>query len=801
MRPQRLHIEGFASFREPCDIDFTDAELFVITGPTGSGKSSLIDAMVFALYGSVPRYDDSRMLFPVITTGKSEARVQFDFAVGAEEYTAARVVRRTKTGGATTKEARLERRRKNGDPETLAGDADGVTTGVEALLGLGFGHFQKCVALPQGAFAEFLRAKPTERQDLLVKLLDMDLYRNMAKQANSLAKDHEARAEYIEAELSGDLAAATPEVLKARKKRGKELEGLGKRIESTEPKLELLRRKVEEAAKSRDEARKRATDLSRVQPPKDIADLAQLGQQVRQLLETARTAKQAADADLYKEQAALEALPNVADLKLLLQAYLQKAEVETQVSELEKQVKIARKVAADDETARGKAEQTRRAAETVLEKARTAHAAADLAAGLGTGDTCPVCAQTIAKMPKHATPRELQAAQTAQRQADADLATATQKRDRSAQEASSLEGKLQGAKDRLAAAGKSVEGKPSPEELHKQLAEAEAAAETVKKVQNASRTAGKQLESAEDARTKLDKALKEAWRTLDAARDGVSALEPPAVEDRDDLAGAWTALTGWARDMEPKERKRAETLDEAAGEQQEALDEELKELLAQCNVLGVQVTERNYATRVAAELATVEAGIQVVLEAIEKSKALREQQKQLRVQAKVEKELSRLLGTTGFEAWLLQRALERLCSSASHLLRDLSSNQYSIQINEKRDFEVIDHSNADEPRLARTLSGGETFMASLSLALALAEDVAQLAAGGAARLDSLFLDEGFGTLDSETLDTVATAIEALGARGRVVGLITHVRELAERMPVRFQVTKDSRTSSVERVSA
>ena len=64
-----------------------------------------------------------------------------------------------------------------------------------------------------------------------------------------------------------------------------------------------------------------------------------------------------------------------------------------------------------------------------------------------------------------------------------------------------------------------------------------------------------------------------------------------------------------------------------------------------------------------------------------------------------------------------------------------------------------------------------------------------LAAGGAARLESIFLDEGFGTLDPDTLDVVAAAIEELGARGRMVGVVTHVRELAERLPVRFEVRK------------
>jgi exonuclease SbcC len=81
----------------------------------------------------------------------------------------------------------------------------------------------------------------------------------------------------------------------------------------------------------------------------------------------------------------------------------------------------------------------------------------------------------------------------------------------------------------------------------------------------------------------------------------------------------------------------------------------------------------------------------------------------------------------------------------------------------------------------------------------LAEHVAELAAADAARLDALFLDEGFGTLDAETLDVVAAAIEELGSRGRMVGLITHVRDLAERIPVRFDVRKLGSSSTVERV--
>jgi len=165
-------------------------------------------------------------------------------------------------------------------------------------------------------------------------------------------------------------------------------------------------------------------------------------------------------------------------------------------------------------------------------------------------------------------------------------------------------------------------------------------------------------------------------------------------------------------------------------------------------------------------------------------------------------ELHRLMGNLlkvdGFERWLLQSALDRLVERATDRLRDLSGGQFSL-VSDDGDFLVRDHGNADELRNVRTLSGGETFLTSLALALALAEDIAEMATAGAPRIESMFLDEGFGTLDPDTLDVVAAAIEELSASGRLIGIVTHIRDLADRMPVRFEVSKDATTSRVERV--
>src|SRR5262245_23496155 len=109
-------------------------------------------------------------------------------------------------------------------------------------------------------------------------------------------------------------------------------------------------------------------------------------------------------------------------------------------------------------------------------------------------------------------------------------------------------------------------------------------------------------------------------------------------------------------------------------------------------------------------------------------------------------------------------------------------------------FYVLDHDNAQEQRSTDTLSGSETFLASLALALELSQQVQR--AAGAVNLDSLFIDEGFGALDTETLDTVASAIESLNISGRMVGIITHIPELTMRLPARIIVEKRSDGSRV-----
>ena len=196
MRPVRLELEGFTAFRDRTVVDFDGVDLFALTGPTGAGKSSVIDAMIFALYGVVPRFDDARLVGAVVSQGRNEGRVRLDFAVGGEPWTAVRVVR-LRDGKATTKEARLER-----DGEVVAGTAKELDAAVAELLGLSAGQFTTCVVLPQGQFARFLQAKPAERQDLLVRLLELGLYDAIREAAGQRAGKLEGELAAVRAHLA-----------------------------------------------------------------------------------------------------------------------------------------------------------------------------------------------------------------------------------------------------------------------------------------------------------------------------------------------------------------------------------------------------------------------------------------------------------------------------------------------------------------------------------------------------------------------------------------------------------------------
>lgn len=147
-----------------------------------------------------------------------------------------------------------------------------------------------------------------------------------------------------------------------------------------------------------------------------------------------------------------------------------------------------------------------------------------------------------------------------------------------------------------------------------------------------------------------------------------------------------------------------------------------------------------------------------------------------------------------FQAYVLEEAFTELVQGASARLLSLTGERYSLLFKDGGIL-VVDNDNAGETRISDTLSGGETFLTSLSLALELSDQVQR--AAGAVNLDSLFIDEGFGTLDPDTLALVSETIQNLRVGGRMVGIITHIPELRDEFAQQIIVTKHQGYSTVE----
>ncbi|KFE98860.1 hypothetical protein IX39_15715 [Chryseobacterium formosense] len=166
---------------------------------------------------------------------------------------------------------------------------------------------------------------------------------------------------------------------------------------------------------------------------------------------------------------------------------------------------------------------------------------------------------------------------------------------------------------------------------------------------------------------------------------------------------------------------------------------------------------------------------------------------QLQKRAENLKIMTNLFKGAGFVQYVSSIYLRQLCDHANVRFHRMTRNQLSLQLNENNDFEIIDYLNEGRSRSVKTLSGGQAFQVSLSLALALAESVQTNAQS---EKNFFFIDEGFGTQDVESVNIVFETLMNLQKENRIVGIISHVEELKEKIPVSLNITKDEERGSL-----
>jgi exonuclease SbcC len=211
MRPLRLEVEGFTCYRDRQPVlEFSDLTLFAIAGPTGAGKSSILDAMLYALFGEVPRIG-KHGVSEFISQGRDRMSVALDFCVRGRDYRVTRASKQSKNSVKT--DATLAELTSVGE-KSMASQVKQVNEEIVTLLGLGYDEFIQTVVLPQGEFAKFLKAKPSDQRSILQHLLRHDVFTRMRDLAEDRRKKLDVALSGLDGKLSG-LANATDETLAA----------------------------------------------------------------------------------------------------------------------------------------------------------------------------------------------------------------------------------------------------------------------------------------------------------------------------------------------------------------------------------------------------------------------------------------------------------------------------------------------------------------------------------------------------------------------------------------------------------
>ena len=526
MRPLRLLLDGFGTYRNETEIDFTDVEFFALVGPTGSGKSTVIDALCFALYGTVPRWDNEKEVRNALAPSANACRVSLIFELSGERYVAVRSLQRDKNGRVSTKAARLERLDASIPPdaplaeileasvEQLAEGPDNVKLRVQDLLGLSYEHFTQSVLLPQGGFSDFLRATPANRQRLLVELLAFGVYKEIGQRARERAQLAETQQQ-IARQARDQLRDATPEAESDAAARLADLTALTAAVETSLATLADLHKQSAAATERVTSEGNEAARLAAVRTPAEVDGLAQQIAAADSLVGAARQRRD--EAALAAEQAdqARAGLPDKAQIQRQLEMYALRrelvAEAELQTAALaacsEKEDKLAAELEAADLALA--------VAHDAVDAAQRAHAAAGLAETLHVGDDCPVCQQQVTALPRHVAPADLSAARSA-----LDTATKAQRQARTVHDAAakatvSAKSALDGTQARLGKASLVMADAESEADLASLLDSITAAdaAMTAARAQAAVRQT--EFSAAERSRAALAAGEQRAWAQLE----------------------------------------------------------------------------------------------------------------------------------------------------------------------------------------------------------------------------------------------------------------------------------------------
>ena len=920
MRPHKLTISAFGPYAGKTEIDFDKfgtQGLFLITGDTGAGKTTIFDAITYALFGeaSGSSRDDS-MFRSTYAAPDVPTFVELQFEYGGRQYLVRRSPQqerpRLRGEGFTTQKAEASLQIGDDAPITVVKD---VNAKLVEILGVNFSQYSQIAMIAQGQFRELLLAETKKRAEIFRSIFKtsgyLALQKRLQEDANALYGEvqnmHRSALQYVDgavclensehaADLKvakekvkndemtiGEIIALISTILSDEQLKEKALKDdqavLDKKIEAIQKQLDAdktyrenkkkhddafsekqrreteekpaLEKKLEEAKSHQHEIEQLAKEIPQMEQlmPK-YAELSQCIKELKEKEEAIKTNETASE-KVSKEHEALKKsivekekeLNDINDQKPGEQKVQAEAQIKTLRDEFQNLSGLQQDLDAYNEAAGRlpKLQKKAKAAEASREEASKLHEqklhlfiaeqAGYLAEELQEGQPCPVCGSTrhpqlAQKAPEAPTKAELEAEKQQVEQFQQRAVEAAKKY---SNEAASLESTKQTLMPRISALvgecqfDEAVSKMKSRQaEISKELMTLTESRDKLEKLIQRKKTLDEQLPT---DRKHLDELVQESSR-LEIAKTKLTAdkknLEKTKTDLEKDLAYPSEAEAHKVHDQKKKKKGELEGAITFAEKKLREFTEGLARLNGSIEELGKLIKEKpdvnvEEATQ---QKETLEAGKkekEIEIRALNTNNTIndsiigkvKETQKQLSA-LEEEYQMKKSLSDTAngklngkerisLETYVQSAYFDRIIQRANTRLMIMSNGQYELRrrttysgaAQTGLELNALDHYNGTE-RDVRSLSGGEQFKASLSLALGLSDEI-QESAGGI-QLDTMFVDEGFGSLDENSLQQALKALNQLTEGNRLIGIISHVAEL-KKIDRQIIVTKDNQDYS------
>ena len=910
MRPITLTMSAFGPYAAKTVIELDKLGtngLYLITGDTGAGKTTIFDAITYALYGEASgNTRDVNMFRSKYAEPSTPTEVELTFEYAQKIYTVKRNPEydrpKARGEGYTTEKANAELHYPDGRVVTRLKE---VNKAIVDIMGIDRSQFTQIAMIAQGDFLKLLLASTEDRKKIFQKIFRTQCYyqlqERLKQQTGDLAKDYEKTGSSIHQYING-IACHPDDVLMLEVDKAKK--GELKNTEAVQLVEKLIKQDTAEQQKVLGQIGKLDKQKEAIAAQLAVAENRKTTEEKQEkakenlALETQRqktleTEKNKAAAHQPEVQKAVEA---IAKLEAQLPEYAEMQKKQTERTDLQKDLKeVAQKIKTEAETAEKlarsiadlraeqaslqnagaaqaaqKAEKDRLAEqqkdldalkkeyaayqklEAQLKKAQADYAqksedsgqkraeyerknklyldaqAGILAETLTEGVPCPVCGALEhphpAQKPENApTKQELEICKAKAEEAEAATQEASSK-------ASTCIGQVDASRETLQARGQKLLGTDAIEEMERLCCEKQQ--QTAAALQKAEQQL-KEIEKQLGRKAALDQLIPQKEDELEQCKNRRGSYETQQAGDGAKLQAAEKRLKELAEKLSyPSEaganqalqqlREKKQAWEKAIQETQKAYDECEKNLAALKGTLeGYQKTLQGM------EKVDVQAVLAAQTKADQQKAAwqaqkneigdrlavngpilenlrpqiskMEETEKRLQcVQALSDTANGRLSGKEKImlETYIQMTFFDRIIRRANVRLMVMSGGQYELKrrVNAENnrsqaglELDVIDHYNGSE-RSVKTLSGGESFKASLALALGLSDEI-QSSAGGI-RLDTMFVDEGFGSLDEESLEQAVNALVGLTQGNRLVGIISHVSELKNRIDKQIVVTKE-----------